>query len=138
MPHDRIAIVGQEQRGAERTDDPSPRAPGALLDRGVEAVLFAQLLAHAGALQTDTRDAPGPTGRGERVIGVDRLVRAVKCAETEVDDADVGWNLSRPLDVGRQSHECVAPQTLRDVHVASLTGDNAQTRVSLHQPEAPR
>ena len=88
-----------------------------ILDQGVEAILRPERVAHGGAAQARAADRPGPRGDGERALGEDRLMRAVKRAEAEMDDADWGLECRR----GRQSRAgCDLPES--------------STRKTVHQP----
>ena len=61
-----------------------------ILDQGIEAILRPERVAHSSAAQAGTADRPGTRDDSERALGDDRLMRAMKGTEAEVDNADVG------------------------------------------------
>ena len=84
---DTCALVAEEQNLAHAADDAPPHAGAALLDGRVQPVLRRHPVAHVRAAQAHAADAPRAAGRGDRVVGVDRLMGAMKRADAEVDDA---------------------------------------------------
>src|SRR5690349_24872942 len=97
-----LALLLLEQHLTHAADDAPARALRTLLDRRVETVLRRHTVAHARRAQAHAADAPCAAALRERVVGVDRLVCAMKRADAEMDDADadVADCISRTGDVG--------------------------------------
>jgi hypothetical protein len=81
-----LGRLGRHQRVVDRSDQVPPAGRAALLD-DVEAVLRDERVADRRRPQRDADDAPARIARRHRVVGIDRLVRAVERAEAEMDDA---------------------------------------------------
>ncbi len=96
-----------KQHFAHAADDTPPHARGALLDRGVQAILWRQPIAHVRRAQAHTANAPVATGVRDGVVGVDRLMRAMERADAEMDDArgERVDRIPRSRDAGRQARE---------------------------------
>ena len=71
---------------AHGADHPQALARAVALGQRVEPVLWGELLDDGRAALADPADAPVTAGGGDRVLGVDRLVGAVKGADAEVHD----------------------------------------------------
>ncbi len=85
---DRAGIGPSPVQLADGADHPQALARAVALGQGVQPVLGGELLHDCGAALADAADPP-VTARGrDRVLGVHRLVGAVKRADAEVDDAD--------------------------------------------------
>src|SRR6185312_11420058 len=96
-----------EQHFADAADDPTANPLRALADRRIQAVLRRHPVANARRAQAHATDAPAAAGMRERIVGVDSLMRAMKGADAEMNDADAGIadRVSRRCDVGRQAIE---------------------------------
>ena len=97
--HDAHRRIGQSRNGtprldrirdrlAQRADDPRLRAAAATHQQRVQAILRVQRIDDRPAAQVDAADRPAGLAGGQRVVGVDGLVRAVEIADAEMDDAD--------------------------------------------------
>ena len=82
-----VTARGVNEAG-DGADDLSCRFTGALLDQRLQVVLIAQIPGHVRILcqQPQADDSPVVTG-GRKLVDVDGEVRAVKSADSHVDDA---------------------------------------------------
>ena len=87
---EQLWLLGCEQRLAEHSDHARLLVRAVALDQRVEIVLRAERLAHGGTAQARPADAPRSGHICERPLGEDGLMRAVKRAQSQVSDADVG------------------------------------------------
>lgn len=71
-------------------DDPCLSAVWAAFEECVQPVLRIQRIGNLGAARADATNPPVTAGCGQRVVGVDGLVRAVEGAVAEMDDPDTG------------------------------------------------
>src|SRR5437773_8680119 len=97
----------EEQNFAHAADDAALDARGTFLDGRIQTVLRHQPIADVGTAQAHTADPPRPALVRERVVGVDRLVRAMKSADPEMNDAnaDTARIVDRTRDAGRDPFE---------------------------------
>ena len=82
-----IALGPEEERFAQCADHTRPRAARVFLERRVEPVLRRQRARRVRRLEADAADTPARIAL-QHAVGVDRLVRAVEGAESEMHDAD--------------------------------------------------
>jgi hypothetical protein len=106
---DALAVFAGEEHLANAADDAPANSVRALLDRRVQALLRHEAVADAGCAQADATDAERAARVRDRVVGEDRLVRAMERADAEMHDADAepGRRVGRPCDAGRQMAETV-------------------------------
>ena len=85
---------GGDDHLADRADQADGFALARPFGDGVEAVLRRHLVMHAARAQRGGRNRPIAVARRHRVVGIDRLMRAVERAQADMDDADP---LRRPV-----------------------------------------
>ena len=108
-PRDRTLGIGAgEKHFPHRADHAGPRVRPRTLGQGIEAVLRGQLPGDRGRAQGERADRPVAVARGHRAVDVPGLVRAVECADPEMDHADgLGGPVVAALrDLARQPVQC--------------------------------
>ena len=95
-------LLRRPQRLAKDPDDARLLVDPVILEQGVEAILRPERVAHSSAAQAGTADRPGTRDDSERALGDDRLMRAMKGTEAQVDNADVGVERRRGGELRRQ------------------------------------
>ena len=86
-PHQRRRVGSGEERLAHRADHAQRDAILRARDHAVKPVLGRERRGGARRLHRNAEDAPARIGR-QHAVGEHRLMRAVECAEAQVDDAD--------------------------------------------------
>ncbi len=112
----RLAVAGRDEHFLHRADQAEPRARGAARADGIEPVLRTQLRRDVARAQRHADDAPVAIARVHRIVGIDRLMRAVEGADADMDDARrlraavVAWRLHRRREwrLRRQPHSLYA------------------------------
>lgn len=121
-----LGVRTHGQRVDHRAHDPRAGALRAALGERVQEVLFAQGAYGRRRPRRHGGDAPGLTGPGGRVLGVDRLMGAVEGAEPEMDDtgAELGGVDGGPYlrGEGRRTVQSCAHQSCTDPSRRRATG----------------
>ena len=85
-----LAFGREKQNFAHAPDNPPLHARRTFFHGRIETILRRQPIAHVGTAQAHAANSPCTALFFQRIVGVDRLVRAVKRADAEMDDADTG------------------------------------------------
>ncbi len=109
---DGCGILRRKQNLVYGAQDREPFRGGPALDHRVQALLRHEPLAHRGRAQRHAADAPWSGLGRQRVLCVAGLVRPVKVAEAEMDNADrqVLGRKRRPPHLGRKTGERGEPK----------------------------
>src|SRR5690606_16420970 len=101
---DRFAVLTGDQDFPDRADYARCGFASAALGQRVEPVLRVELFGDDGGAEGDAADRPVAFATVHREIGVPSLVRAVECADAEVDDAGAlgGAVVGEAGDLGRE------------------------------------
>ena len=100
----RVRIVRRNQHLAHRADQPQPLALGVAGRDRVEPVLRCELLVDLPRAQRHTGDRPVAVARRHRIVGIDRLMRAVERADAQMHDPArlLGARIARLRHISRQ------------------------------------
>ena len=82
-----LAFGREKQNFAHAPDNAPLHARRTFFHRRIETILRRHPVAHVGAAQAHAANAPCTALLCQRVVGVDRLMGAVKCTDAEMDDA---------------------------------------------------